>query len=30
MHELVASSHGPGYDPAPLKKLVALRDEING
>jgi alkanesulfonate monooxygenase SsuD/methylene tetrahydromethanopterin reductase-like flavin-dependent oxidoreductase (luciferase family) len=30
MHELVASSHGPDYDPAPLRKLVALRDAING
>jgi probable F420-dependent oxidoreductase len=30
LQELVVSSHGPDYDPAPLRKLVALRDSING
>ncbi len=30
MTELVASSAGPDYDPEPLRKLVALRDSMNG
>ena len=30
VNELVSSSHGPDYDLGPLRKLVALRDEING
>ena len=30
LSELVVSSHGPDYDLEPLRKLVAIRDSLEG